>query len=213
MKEFETAYRYAGIASGDERSRQRMKEILASMPERFPVRSVWKQVPLSWNDGQPVVDGQVLPGAMARRFLQGAEAVILMAITLGPAFDREVRKLSYINMEESLFLNSAGAAFVDARLDEVQASVETALGKHLSDRFSPGYEDLPLTMQSFMERELSLNSSLGIHLLDSCLMVPEKSVTAIAGVFEKPQPQKIRGCQVCRLYPCALAKKGDSCVR
>lgn len=211
MKMLETACAYAGIDHNDTDSRTLMQEILDSLPSRYPPRSTWRQVPLTWSDGIPVADGEVLPGAMAAGFLQRAGSIILMAITLGPAFDRDVRRLALTDMTRSLFLNAAGAAFVDQELDRVQAEIETSLGRHLSERFSPGYGDLPLAMQRFMERELNLSGRLGIHLLDTLLMVPEKSITAMAGVFDTPQPQSIRGCEVCTLYPCALAKKGQTC--
>lgn len=136
-----------------------------------------------------------------------------MAITLGPAFDRDVRRLAVTDMTRSLFLNAAGAAFVDARLDEVQATIGRELGCYLSDRFSPGYGDLPLAYQTVLFRELNLTARLGLHLMDTLLMVPEKSITALAGVFDSPQLQTIRGCAVCDLYPCALAKKGQTCVK
>lgn len=133
-----------------------------------------------------------------------------MAITLGPAFDRDVRRLALTDMTRSLFLNAAGAAFVDQELDRVQAEIETSLGQHLRPVFSRLWR--PASGHAAVHgQELNLSGRLGIHLLDTLLMVPEKSITAMAGVFDTPQPQSIRGCEVCTLYPCALAKKGQTC--
>lgn len=211
MKELETACTYAGIDSSDTESVALMSSILDSLPERYPVRSVWKQVPLDWSGSVPVLGGTELPGTMAASFLAGASSVVLMAVTLGAAFDRDVRRLALTDMTQSLFLNAAGAAYVDSELDSLQSAIALELGQSLSDRFSPGYGDLPLSLQKFMSGQLNLPGRLGIHLLDTMLMVPEKSITALAGVFDSPQPQTIRGCDFCDLYPCVLVKKGARC--
>ena len=213
MKLLETACAYAGIDSKDTESRTLMASILSEVAKKYPPRFVWKQVPLDWEGESPLLFGEPLPGDMAASYLKGASSVVLMAITLGPAFDRDVRRLAVTDMTRSLFLNAAGAAFVDAGLDEVQATIGRELGCYLSDRFSPGYGDLPLAYQTVLFRELNLTARLGLHLMDTLLMVPEKSITALAGVFDSPQPQTIRGCAVCDLYPCALAKKGQTCVK
>ena len=57
--------------------------------------------------------------------------------------------------------------------------------KELTDRFSPGYGDLPLAMQREVMDALDCGRTVGITLSDSLLMTPSKSVTAIIGMKEK----------------------------
>ena len=48
-------------------------------------------------------------------------------------------------------------------------------------RFSPGYGDLGLENQNVIHSLLDLGR-LGITLSSRCMLIPEKSVTAIAGI-------------------------------
>ena len=50
------------------------------------------------------------------------------------------------------------------------------------------------------------------NLTESCLMTPQKSVTAIIGIADKPQRARIRGCAYCAMKDtCAFRKGGHSC--
>jgi cobalamin-dependent methionine synthase I len=48
-------------------------------------------------------------------------------------------------------------------------------------RFSPGYSDMSLEMQKKIFKLLK-PENIGINLSPSCLMIPEKSVTAFVGI-------------------------------
>ena len=55
-------------------------------------------------------------------------------------------------------------------------------GMYLADlRFSPGYGDWTLDAQKFFFEILPLEE-MGVRLHESMLMIPEKSVTATAGI-------------------------------
>jgi len=52
----------------------------------------------------------------------------------------------------------------------------------LTSRFSPGYRDLPLTLQREIFTLLEPSRRIGLSLNASLLMSPSKSVTAIVGI-------------------------------
>ena len=70
------------------------------------------------------------------------------------------------------------------RNDVVVSSEEEAVAKGMSlrPRFSPGYGDLPLTVQKEFMTLLDCAHLIGINLNESLLMSPSKSVTAIIGM-------------------------------
>ena len=49
-------------------------------------------------------------------------------------------------------------------------------------RYSPGYGDLPLSVQPALLDALDAGRRLGVTLTESLLMVPMKSVTAVVGI-------------------------------
>jgi cobalamin-dependent methionine synthase I len=52
----------------------------------------------------------------------------------------------------------------------------------LRPRFSPGYGDLSLSVQSDLLNVLDARRNIGLTLSDSLMMIPQKSVTAIVGL-------------------------------
>ena len=62
---------------------------------------------------------------------------------------------------------------------------EAVKGNLLSPRYSPGYGDVPLSVQKDICRELDCAKTVGITLTESLLMIPEKSVTAVIGIRKK----------------------------
>ena len=87
-----------------------------------------------------------------------------------------------------------------------------AEGRFLTDRFSPGYGDLPLTAQRQLCEALDTGRRIGLSLSPSLLMIPGKSVTAILGISDEPKPLRRRGCESCSLFrTCMYRKEGRNC--
>ena len=124
-------------------------------------------------------------GADIREFLKDCDRVILMAATLGMETENLLRRTQARDMAKALYL---------------------------TDRFSPGYGDLPLSQQKELFRLLDVTRRIGVSLSESGLMVPQKSVTALIGVSDRPQPKRSRGCETCTMFAdCAYRKDGKNC--
>ena len=97
-------------------------------------------------------------------------------------------------------LDACGSAWVEAGCDGAEDEISARFPDlHRTDRFSPGYGDLPLALQRDICTVLDASRRLGVQVTDSFLMNPSKSVTAVVGLSERPQPARIRGCGVCTL--------------
>ena len=82
----------------------------------------------------------------------------------------------------------------------------------MTDRYSPGYGDLPLTLQPQLLSLLDAARQIGLTLTDTCLMTPRKSVTALFGLSGRPPARHASGCQSCSLKEtCSYRKAGISC--
>ena len=119
-------------------------------------------------------------------FLDKCKEAVFMAATTGPdivfARDREVKEGDAVL---GLVLDAAASETADAGLDWIQDFLKTQLakkGRSLTTRFSPGYGDLDISNQKLIYDALKLNE-IGITLTDRFLLVPEKSVIAIAGIL------------------------------
>ena len=99
--------------------------------------------------------------------------------------DRLILRESRKSMTMGLLLGAIGTAAVEALCDRFCKDVGDELaqkGELLSPRFSPGYGDLPLSLQKEIFSYLGCSRSIGLTLNESLLMTPAKSVTAIAGI-------------------------------
>lgn len=123
------------------------------------------------------------------KLLEDSHCVVLMASTVG----REVTERIFHDVNEGdaskgLIIDSVASQTADAALDWMMHFLGKMLvreGKKLTKhRYSPGFGDLPLVYQKDIFNALQLER-LDIALTEKFMLVPEKSVIAIAGVEEK----------------------------
>lgn len=141
-------------------------------------------------DGTPRIslEGSALEltGASIARHLDGASHAVVLAVTAGLGIDRELARLAATDATAQAIMDAAGTEAVEQAAKAASASIAAwAAGQGLRTgaRFSPGYGDLPLACQPELLASIDAGRRLGIHLSDSLLMTPVKSVTAIIGVF------------------------------
>ena len=137
----------------------------------------------------------------------------LLACTLGPGFDAMLRREQARDMGRAVMLDACGSAWVESGCDAAEEELRARLpGWFLTDRFSPGYGDLPLDIQPAVCAALDAGRRVGIHVSDSFLMNPMKSVTAVIGIADRPQMARVRGCAHCAMAAsCQLRKGGKHC--
>ena len=113
--------------------------------------------------------------------LKGCTGAYLFAATIGIGADRLIAKYGRIKPAKSVVIDALGSSAIESFCDNAELRIIAGKDKTCS-RFSPGYGDLPLSVQLDFMRCLDMNRRLGITLSDSLLMTPTKSVTAIIGV-------------------------------
>lgn len=132
--------------------------------------------------------------------LQGCTGVYLMAVTLGPGPDLLVRRASIGRMSRAVVLQAAAAAMTETWCDIVNERIRKEAerdGLYTRPRYSPGYGDLPLSLQKEFSRILNMPKEIGVSLTDTLLMTPSKSVTALIGVSDRPGNCIIKRCAEC----------------
>ncbi len=210
------ALRYAGVRSPVPDDLRARAEVLSQMMrQRVMPRYTWRMSPLVHQGNTPVLAAAdiLLPGGTAERMLADCDSAAVLVSTLGTSFDTLLRQTEARDMADALLLNGCGAAYVEAACDAAEREIAARFPqKYLTDRFSPGYGDLPLSIQASLLMVTDASRRLGVTLSDSCLMNPVKTVTAIIGLSDHPQQAKIRGCNYCTLrMHCQLRKAGKSC--
>lgn len=209
------ALRYLGVHSPADDLRPRLEAMLAQCRQEHALRWRWRHEPLCRVDGVLHAGAVPLPGASAERMLKTCSSAALLVCTLGPAFELQMQRLQKRSMADAVMMDALGSALVEEGCDAAEREIALRFpGLYLTDRFSPGYGDLPMNVQTALLDTLDAGRSVGVQLLPSLLMSPQKSVTAIIGLSEEPQSARIRGCAFCRMAAsCPLRREGHPCRR
>lgn len=183
------------------------KEVLATAKPRL----IWRRLTVNG----AYFSALALTGNDIWELLSGCAEAALMAVTLGPEIDRLLAKNSISNMADAVIMDACASAAIENVANHFEEDLRKEVekeGLYLSDRFSPGYGDLPLSVQKKLCMALDTERKIGLSLSPSMLMIPGKSVTAILGISNSPKPLRKRGCEACGLFrSCAYRKEGKNC--
>lgn len=153
-----------------------------------------------------------LTGKDIWRHLAKAEKVALLAVTLGTEIEQVIRRYEITELTRGLVLDAACTEYIEKVCDLAQTDIAQnaeKLGFAINQRFSPGYGDLPLSLQPTFLNSLQAGQRLGITVTADFLMIPRKSVTAVIGLFadQKDARPAFRSCSQCHNF-CEFRKGG-----
>lgn len=140
----------------------------------------------SENVSKPVIQfaDVFLPSSDLYNNIYDCSEVFIFAATLGPQVDSFIRKTQYSDTAYASVLQATGAMYIEVFVDLLNDHIKSLCaqkGFSTKPRYSPGYGDVPLSTQKDFFRLLPC-TKIGLSLMDSLIMAPEKSVTAFIGV-------------------------------
>lgn len=119
------------------------------------------------------------------RNLENCTKVTLLAATIGPLVDALIRRAQATDPVKASIFQATGAMYIEKVVDYINEQIkkDAALSNmNCKPRYSPGYGDVPLTIQKDFFRLLPC-TKIGLTLMDTLIMSPEKSVTAFVGWY------------------------------
>lgn len=157
----------------------------------------------------------VLSGEDIKRHLNGCFGVVVMCATLSSRIDALIRKAQLEDMSKAMAINSLASVAVEQLCDKVEEEIYSSLTDcYKTWRYSPGYGDLPITLQKDILNILDAPRKIGLCTDNSMMLTPIKSVTAIIGLSDSPVSPEKRGCLCCNLKnTCQFRKVGNHCVQ
>jgi len=157
-----------------------LNDCLAETLDVLSYRSCWLELPI-------IRDGDILDLTFTRtsskalaKNLHGCDRFVLFAATIGIGIDRLIMRYGKISPAKAFCIQAIGAERIESLCDMINNGVSQKYNTR--PRFSPGYGDLPLSVQNDIFRILDCSRKIGLSLCESGLMSPTKSVTAIIGI-------------------------------
>ncbi len=154
-------------------------------------------------------------GTSIAQHLDGASGCLLFAATLGAESERLALYYQKTDLQNAVVFDAVCSAMIESYCDTVCAQIAAEMrekGKYVNTRFSPGYGDFSIAYQKSILDRLNAARRIGLTVNESCLLLPQKSVTAVIGVFDAPPQGHARGCEACAMQAhCKMRKtKGTS---
>lgn len=193
IPDFDEVYRYMGFRlkdinqNSDDELLAKVFEVVNQFQEIISPQAVYVLYPLKIDGDEVCFENQVIKSKSLSKFLEGCSSVFLFAATIGPKIDLQIQKMQKIDPVKAVIMQAAGAMFIEKYCDLLCKKFgedAAAENHHTKKRFSPGYGDVNLEVQKIFFKLLDCKK-IGLSLMDTLVMAPEKSVTAFVGVGEK----------------------------
>jgi len=147
-------------------------------------------------------------GAQIKGYMKGAEYLALFVCTAGTVFTDLIGSYNREgNFLEAFIVDAIGSLTVEKAMDRIQADLESKMqaeGLQISNRYSPGYCEWPVSGQRELFDQMG-DFPVPVSLTESCLMLPIKSVSGIIGVGAHIR-RRDYSCQICKNKNCIYRK-------
>ena len=209
--DFDTLRRYLGYL--DEDTRAQAEKLMCRLKAVCTPKYTYREFAVERRDDGIYLYNERFGGEDIEKHLEGCQCCVVFALTLGAGADGLMRTLESSDMPSAVVCDSLASVLTEQLCDEAQEQIRAQYsGLYLTDRYSPGYGDLPLDTNRSVARLLDTQKRIGVSVTESCLLLPRKSVTAIIGISKTETKGHLAGCEHCKLYDkCTLRKEGKTC--
>lgn len=177
--------RYAGVREETPEIAALLDSCIADINGRLSAMVCFREYEISSLEGDLDLGFAITSSTALIKTLEACEKIVLFCATIGVDMDRLIARYSVTSPSHSVMLQALGTERVEALCDAFCEQIKeekAAIGQSVTRRFSPGYSDLPLSLQRNVFSALNPERKIGVALNDSLIMTPSKSVTAIIGI-------------------------------
>lgn len=214
MEKLSEIYRYMGIKNQSEISgviKQRVSELLCLAKELSDFKYVYKSFDLAFEkDGIAFGDAFFLKSNALMKNLKTCKKAFVFIATLGMEFEKKLQFFSARQPSDALIFQAIGTELLEDFCDGLCNNTflkDFPENYKTVPRFSPGYGDLSIDAQKDFFRILKPEKAIGVYLTDSLMMIPSKSVSAIAGISDCIYLKTKPACTSCGKKDCEFRIK------
>lgn len=188
---------------------QRLAELTSTKLEAVGGYVIGAIEPVDGTSGEVIFEGVKLQvGKQICGYLKEAEEAALFLCTAGALFSDEAHALNAAGeIMEAYIIDAIGSMAVEQAMNRVHQALgeeQAARGMKITNRYSPGYCNWPLSDQQALFALIGENPT-AIELSDSCLMHPIKSVSGIIGIGREAR-RRPYGCAICQNKTCVYRR-------
>lgn len=177
--------RYAGMDKPTQQIDEIIDSCINEVKEKLQYKVCFSEFPIHIDNNTIDLGFTTTTSANLANNLSNCKSVIVFAATIGLELDRLIKRYSTTAPSRAVIMQALGAERIESLCNAFNKDIcneKQILGHITKPRFSPGYGDLSINIQSDILSCLQCSKLIGIYLNDSLLMTPTKSVTALIGV-------------------------------
>lgn len=154
-----------------------------------------------------------LEGDSIQNHLQDCTKAMVLCATISSQVDRLLRQTEIRDMTMAVIMDALASVAIEQVCDTIEEKLAQEMkGWYFTWRFGVGYGDFPLSLQKQVVAVTDASKRIGLHVNESDILTPRKSITCVIGMSQKMLGEKIRGCAVCNLKDsCVLRANGSRC--
>lgn len=198
-------YRYMGLKGEDEEISKTVSLCIDECKNMLSYKVCYREFDIDEEKDVLNLGFSKVSSKSLMKNLKGCKKIVLFAATVGIKIDFLIKKYGTISPLKALAFQSVGAERIESLCDmfcnDIKKEYEKA-GLFTRPRFSPGYGDLPLSLQKDIFCVLDCPRKIGLTLNESLLMSPSKSVTAIVGISDVCGEEPENKCSRCKKIDC-----------
>ena len=201
--------RYSGVKNADGKMLALIDDCVKEAADIFRFDVCYGEFEMVDNGSSFDLGFTKISSKSVKKHLCGCEKIVVFAATVGIEIDRLIARYGKISPAKSLIFQAIGAERIEALCDAFCRDIAeeySSKGCFTRPRFSPGYGDLPLEIQTDIFKALDCSKKIGLTLNSSLLMSPSKSVTAIIGVSKSTGNHDSKNCTVCQKTDCIFRR-------
>ena len=180
--------RYAGVNGKVSDYDALLDECISEASDKLRYSVCYREFPLKVSSEKLDLCFAESSSKSLKKNLCGCDSFLLFAATVGIELDRLINKYGRIEPSKALIFQALGAERIESLCDTFCADFEremTLQNCRTRPRYSAGYGDFSIEMQSEICKALDCAKKIGVFVNESLLLSPSKSVTAIVGIENK----------------------------
>lgn len=190
--DYNEVFRYMGYSLKDrteliDEVRPIVYEVVPQLKTMLTPQAVYVCYPLTIKGDVLLFENNQVQSRELARYLRNCTGIYLFAATLGPKIDQQIQKMEKLDPVRGVIMQAAGAMYIEKYCDILCEKIRKEAaddGFETKNRFSPGFADVPLDTQKTFFKVLDCSHKIGLTLMDTLIMAPEKSVTAFVGIYK-----------------------------
>lgn len=186
----------------DAKTEKVLEECILEISNLNSAKYIYRIYDISQTDENVVFEGTTLKFKSKdfSKHISSSKKAAIICATLGAQVDFLINKYNKTDIFRALVFDACASAYIEDVCDRAQDEIFEIAEKEgykITPRFSPGYGDMPINLQSKIIKITNAQKLINLTATSDCVLIPTKSVTAFLGFTKENITSCTNKCLLC----------------